>query len=250
MTTVTLRANLPRLNPGQARPVTPPVGNYQEEYMTNLGQGLRRVRVRSLLLIAVLATAVLLPASPAAAGNNQACENRTNNTYRKVLECVTLEGVREHQAAFQAIANANGGNRAAGLPGYTGSVEYVVDRLEAAGWDVTLDEFPFTFLATPTLTQLTPVNATYPTGAFTGSGTGTVTGNVIPVDINLVPPRDRDERVRGGRLRRLNFGGPADIALIQRGTCTLRRQGDERSGCRRGGRDHLQPGRTPRCARA
>ena len=147
MTAVTFRANLPRLNPGQARPVTPPDGTNQEESMSNLGQGLRRVRVRSLLLIAALAAAVLLPASPAAAGNNQACENRTNNTYRKVLECVTLEGVREHQAAFQAIANANGGNRAAGLPGYTGSVEYVVDKLEAAGWDVTLDEFPFTFLA-------------------------------------------------------------------------------------------------------
>ena len=41
------------------------------------------------------------------------------------------------------------------------------------------------------LEQLTPVQATYETGAFTGTGFGTVTGNVIPVDINLVPPRDR-----------------------------------------------------------
>ena len=220
MTVGTLRANLPRLNPGQARPVTPPVGNYQEEYMKNLGRGLRRVRVRSLLLVAALSAAVLLPATPAAAGNDQACESRTNNTYRKVLECVTLEGVREHQAAFQAIADANGGNRAAGLPGYTGSVEYVVEKLEAAGWDVTLDEFPFTFLATPTLTQLTPVNASYETGAFTGSGTGTVTGNVIPVDINLVPPRDP---VTSGCEASdfTGFGGPNDIALIQRGTCTF-----------------------------
>ena len=96
------------------------------------------------------------------------------------------QGVRAHQAALQAIADANGGNRAAGLPGYTGSVEYVVDTLEAAGWNVTLDEFPFTFIPPPTLQQLTPVAATYETGAFTGSGFGTVTGNVIPVDINLV----------------------------------------------------------------
>ena len=189
--------------------------------MTNLGQGLRRVRVRSLLLIAVLATAVLLPASPAAAGNNQACENRTNNTYRKVLECVTLEGVREHQAAFQAIANANGGTRAAGTPGYTDSVEYVVDRLEAAGWDVTLDEFPFIFIGPSTLQQLTPVNATYETGAFTGSGYGTVTGSVIPVDINLVPPRASTSGCEAADFAGLNFSGPSDIALIQRGTCTF-----------------------------
>ncbi len=187
--------------------------------MTKLEQGLRRVRVRSLLLIAVLATAVLLPASPAAAGNDQGCESRTNNTYRKVLECVTLEGVREHQAALQAIADANGGNRAAGLPGYTGSVDYVVDKLEAAGWEVELDEFPYTFLATPTLTQLTPVNATYATGAFTGSGTGTVTGNVIPVDINLVPPRASTSGCDVADFGGVSWAGPADIALIQRGTC-------------------------------
>jgi Zn-dependent M28 family amino/carboxypeptidase len=189
--------------------------------MTNLGQGLRRVRVRSLLLIAVLATAVLLPASPAAAGNTQGCENRSNNTYRKVLECVTLEGVREHQAAFQAIADANGGTRAAGTPGYTKSVEYVVSKLEAAGWDVTLDEFPFTFLATPTLQQLTPVSATYPTGAFTGSGTGTVQGNVIPVDINLVPPRASTSGCEAADFGGISWSGPSDIALIQRGTCTF-----------------------------
>lgn len=188
--------------------------------MKNLGRPLRRARGRS-LLIAVLAAAVLLPTGQAAAGNDQACEERTNNTYRKVLECVTVEGVREHQAALQAIADANGGTRAAGLPGYDASVEYVVKTLEAAGWDVTLDEFPFTFVATPTLQQLTPVNAFYPTGAFTGSGYGTVTGNVIPVDINLVPPRASTSGCEAADFAGLNFSGPADIALIQRGTCSF-----------------------------
>ena len=56
-----------------------------------------------------------------------------------------------------------------GTPGYTESVDYVVDTLEAAGWNVTLDEFPFTFIPPPTLQQLTPVAATYETGAFTGT---------------------------------------------------------------------------------
>jgi hypothetical protein len=84
---------------------------------------------------------------------------------------------------------------------------------------VTLDEFPFQFIAAPTLHQLTPVNATYPTGAFTGSGFGTVTGNVIPVDINLVPPRASTSGCEAADFAGLNFGGPSDIALIQRGTC-------------------------------
>ena len=129
--------------------------------------------------------------------------------------------MRAHQAALQAIADANGGTRAAGTPGYTGSVDYVVDTLEAAGWNVTLDEFPFTFIPPPTLQQLTPVAATYETGAFTGSGFGTVTGNVIPVDINLVPPRDPVTSGCEAADFAAGFGGPSDIALIQRGTCTF-----------------------------
>ena len=42
-----------------------------------------------------------------------------------LLECVTLEGVREHQAAFQEIADDNNGTRVSGSPGYDESVDYV-----------------------------------------------------------------------------------------------------------------------------
>ena len=58
-------------------------------------------------------------------------------------KAVTVEGIREHQLALQEIADANGGNRAVGTPGYDASVEYIVDRAEAAGYDVTLDEFTY-----------------------------------------------------------------------------------------------------------
>jgi Zn-dependent M28 family amino/carboxypeptidase len=149
------------------------------------------------------------------------CDGRANNTYPKILECIRLDQVRAHQAAFQAIADANGGNRAAGLPGYTGSVEYVVDKLEAAGWEVTLDEFEYEFTPPPVLQQLTPVAATYETGAFTGTGFGEVTGPVIPVDINLVPPRSSTSGCQASDFAGLDFSGPNDIALIQRGTCTF-----------------------------
>ena len=60
--------------------------------------------------------------TPAAAGS-PACANRVNNTQAKLLECVTLDGVRAHQAALQAIADANGGNRVSGAPGYDASVD-------------------------------------------------------------------------------------------------------------------------------
>ena len=173
-----------------------------------------------LLLVAALAAAATLLVTPAVGAPPQvACDTRTNNTYDKLLECVRLEGVRAHQAALQAIANANGGTRAADTPGYDASVDYVVDTLEAAGWTVELDQFDFT-VAEP-IRQLTPIVASYPTGAFTGSDLGTVTGPVIPVDINLTPPRANTSGCEAADYAGLNFSGPNDIALIQRGTCTF-----------------------------
>jgi Zn-dependent M28 family amino/carboxypeptidase len=65
------------------------------------------------------------------------------------------------------------------------------------------------------------VNATYASGAYVGSSVGDVTGGVIPVDINLVPPRASTSACEAADFTGLNFGGPADIALIQRGTCTF-----------------------------
>jgi len=144
----------------------------------------RSRRVSTLALLAALAGALLVFAPPAAAAPSPAgCENRTNTTYQTLLECVTLEGVREHQAALQEIANANGGTRAAGTPGYDASVDYVVDTLEAAGWSVDLNFFDFTVVQP--VEQLTPTVATHAAGGVTGSALGTVTNAVTPIDINL-----------------------------------------------------------------
>ncbi len=187
--------------------------------MFGLSRALGRKRARGVAIVA-LVLAAILPAGEALAVPSQAdCDGRSNNTYQKVLECIRLDQVRAHQAALQAIADANGGNRAAGLPGYTGSVEYVVEKLEAAGWDVTLDEFEYEFTPPVVLEQLTPISATYESGAFSGSGFGDVTGPVIPVDINLVPPRASTSGCESTDFT--GFGGPNDIALIQRGTCTF-----------------------------
>ena len=156
---------------------------------------------------------------------NVACEFRTNNTFDKLLECVTVEGVRQHQSAFQAAADANDGIRAAGTPGYDASVDYVVATLEAAGYDVELDPFPFTFVPLGILEQLAPTPVEYETGAFTGTGFGEVSGNVIPVDLALGNsdwPADPSTSTSGcepSDFSGLDFSGPADIALIQRGAC-------------------------------
>ena len=72
------------------------------------------------------------------------CDKRSNNTHEKLQECVTLEGVREHQSALQAIADDNGGTRATGTAGYDESVDYVSATLAAAGYDFTIQEYATT----------------------------------------------------------------------------------------------------------
>ncbi|TDN91981.1 M20/M25/M40 family metallo-hydrolase [Microbacterium sp. BK668] len=167
-----------------------------------------------------IAALALIPAGGAFAAPPQACDVRTNNTYEKLLSCVTVDGVLEHERALQAIADANDGTRAAGTPGYTASVDYVVETLEAAGWNVSLDEFPFTYVPLPDLEQLTPIAAEYESGGFTATGYGEVTGKVIPVDIVLAPPRDPvTSGCEASDFVGLDFSGPNDIALVQRGTC-------------------------------
>jgi Zn-dependent M28 family amino/carboxypeptidase len=192
-----------------------------------------KVRLRAAAVLAVLATYLVAFSLPSAGGAAPpGCAARTNTTYQTLLECVTLEGVRAHQAAFQEIADDNDdpfypGTRAAGTEGYSESVDYVAGLLEDAGYEVTLDEFQFSFDFPVTIDQLTPVAASYPSGAFTGSGFGEVTAAVVPVDINLAPPRANDSgcSTNNGDLTMPEndfVGFPAGaIALIQRGTCTF-----------------------------
>ena len=149
-------------------------------------------------------------------------------------------GVREHQAAFQAIADANDdefypGSRAAGTAGYAAKCRLRRRRDGVAGWEVTLDEVEFQFVFPALLQQLTPVNAVYETGTFTGSGIGDITGRRDPRRHQPRTAAGQHEWLRGAFAeaavapRSREPGGPDDfagfpagsIALVQRGGCTF-----------------------------
>jgi hypothetical protein len=55
---------------------------------------------RHVILALALGAAILTLMASEAAAQSPSCESRTNNTVKKLLECVTLDGVREHQAAL------------------------------------------------------------------------------------------------------------------------------------------------------
>jgi len=177
-------------------------------------------------LVPVIASLLALGYSSAAThADSDSCGNRVNNNHNKLLECVTVEGVRAHQAAFQAIADANAGTRLSGTAGYDQSVDYVVSALEGAGYDITVQPFQYNtfFLNGPsTLEQLGPDPTVYVEdvdyGVMTYSASGDVTGGVTAVDLQL---GDSNSSTSG--CEAADFAGfpPGDIALIQRGACTF-----------------------------
>jgi Zn-dependent M28 family amino/carboxypeptidase len=131
---------------------------------------------------------------------------------------VTVEGVQEHLTALQTIADANGGNRASGLPGHTASADYVQQRLEAAGYTVTRQPFDFAhyeLVGAPTFAQTSSQPTDYVYGEdfqdMSYSGGGTVSGTVVPVDV--------DSATSGCEAADFPAEVAGQVALIKRGTC-------------------------------
>src|SRR6516164_10436437 len=116
----------------------------------------------SLSIAAVLVAAVPL-------GGIAGANDIATGTLRAVrLEPLAGEGAFRHLRALQDIATANGGNRAAGTPGYDRSAEYVAARLKEAGYVVRLEEFEFPFFeerAPPVLVTSTHGGAQTPASA-------------------------------------------------------------------------------------
>jgi hypothetical protein len=126
---------------------------------------------------------------------------------------------------LQAIADANGGIRTSGTPGYDESVDYVAGKLEAAGYNVTIQPFEFTafyVLGPSTLEQTAPDAVIYVEDTdyslMEQSDPGDVTAPVTAVDLQLGLGNTSTSGCEAA-----DFAGfPAgNIALVQRGTCTF-----------------------------
>jgi Zn-dependent M28 family amino/carboxypeptidase len=145
---------------------------------------------------------------------DKACKDRNNNSFKKLLTCVTLDGVRTHQAKLRDIALANNGTRVAGTKGFDDSADYAEKVFKDAGYNVTRQQFAFqSFIELPgsTLSQVSPTSTvTIETKAIGYSGSGKITATV-----------STPSQVLG--CEAADFAGfPAgNIALIKRGTCTF-----------------------------
>jgi len=176
---------------------------------------------RFIAFLAVVLMVGLVPTVAAAAPSNQGCESRNLNTTKKLLECVDADDAFEHLEALQDIADANGGTRASGTPGYDQSADYVANLLEDAGFTVERQVFDFS-LYTENSSSLTADDAAIATQTMQYSGSGTVTaGNVIPVDLDLGLGNSSTSGCEATDFDGLDWSGTSDIALIQRGACAF-----------------------------
>jgi Zn-dependent M28 family amino/carboxypeptidase len=141
---------------------------------------------------------------------------------------VNVPGMRSHQAALQAIADANNGTRASGTPGYRASIDYVKTTLTNAGYSVTEQEFDFPYfqeLAPATFAQVTPNAVSYiepdDFSVMEYSGSGDVTAPVQNAGGFVLPATPEPSSASG--CTAADFAGftAGTVALVQRGSCTF-----------------------------
>src|SRR5882724_8968388 len=110
-------------------------------------------RPRSWLVALCLAAGIVpLGATNASAITPAECAAQVNDTPGKLLPCIQTADLWNHMQQFQAIADANPGPdghppRNSGEPGYKASADYVAAQMRAAGYSVTIQQYPFTYYA-------------------------------------------------------------------------------------------------------
>src|SRR6476619_4789294 len=122
--------------------------------------------VRTLLarssLVAVFAVVGLMAPSGASAS----CNTQVNDTPAKLVPCITQTDLWNHMKAFEKIAVDNPSpadghpSRNSGEPGYLASANYVADKMRAAGYNVTIQQYPFDYYAyksEPSMSEVSPV---------------------------------------------------------------------------------------------
>src|SRR5256885_1140279 len=182
--------------------------------------------------------ALALSLAPAASASNSAkpltsaqCLARVNDTVPKLVECVRTADLWQHMQKFQAIADANLSpadrrpSRNSGEPGYKASADYVAQVMGAAGYNVTIQTYTFTYYAftgIPTWSESSPFAHTFALSSEwnPGQSTGSTTDATLqPAGGIIIPPTPTPSSSSGCTAADFSGFVTGRIALIQRGSC-------------------------------
>src|SRR6476469_1446943 len=134
---------------------------------------------------------------------------------RQLVKKVDVANTNRHLIALQRLADRNNHTRAAGTKGHTDSADYVATKLEAAGFIVDRQEFPFLFDQT-TNASLTVDGTSVPVVRMTYSENppaGGVTSTLAVVPADATPGCEVSDFTAAGVAGK--------VALVSRGTCTF-----------------------------
>jgi aminopeptidase Y len=168
---------------------------------------------------ALAAVAAALACAPAAEAAPALCSTRVNDTHAMLAECITVAGVREHLAALQQVADDGFGTRVSGSPGYDASVDYVVQRLRAAGYAPDVRALVFTTFVSlrPAVVERVSPAPSVPVAntvlSYSGGGDVTAVVTALPA-----PPVDPTPGCDAEDFSAFPVG---TIALVGRGACTF-----------------------------
>ncbi len=190
----------------------------------------RRNTARWLVTLCAFAALALLATGGASGAKAASCDTQVNDTPSKLIPCITKNDLWKHMQRFQAIADANPSpadghpSRNSGEPGYKASVDYVASVMRAAGYDVTIQPYKFTYFAytaPPVFTEVSPTSRTFTAGVDwnPGQATGSTTAQLQPAGGIVLPPTDTPSSASGCTASDFTGFVPGRIALIQRGTC-------------------------------
>jgi peptidase M28-like protein/PA domain-containing protein len=187
-------------------------------------------RMRWVVPFCVAVALPLFATSNASTSTRADCDTQVNDTPSKLIPCIQQKDLWKHMQNFQAIADANPSpadgmpSRNSGEPGYKASADYVASVMKAAGYDVTIQPYKFTYYAytaTPVFSEVSPTPHDYALGVEwnPGQSIGTANAALQPAGGIIIPPTDTPSSASGCSMSDFSGFVPGRIALIQRGTC-------------------------------
>ncbi|MFE0100348.1 M28 family metallopeptidase [Streptomyces sp. NPDC059009] len=180
----------------------------------------RRSRATAALITAAVAVPVLFASAPPAGAQDphDRPAKQGAKLAKKLVKASSGKSAHRHLEKFQEIADAHGGNRAAGTPGHDASATYVYGQLKKAGYKVKYQYF--TFHESTTLREKLSVVAPQPrdlrTTAFEFSKAtpkGGLKAQLAAARVDETPGCTPDDYTSD------TFTGK--IALVKRGACTF-----------------------------